>query len=223
MENLSNFFHQLSRWEHKPVIRLAAKWSRKDRRAIAVDINQAVDSSGLAGSALALPLASTTQALGNRLADVFCERLGPHLRLYTIERCDGPGYPDKRLVRIKDGRAFVLEMKATRAFDPKDGNRIVLTSSTEKLRRHFTPPVRHLLVTVCYRRRRGRFWIRYVRLDFLQPWTRVHVRLEGSLTKRILSADRNGCARIRGADKELSSVPGTRRRKRKHTGARRCG
>jgi hypothetical protein len=47
MENLSNFFHQLSRWEHKPVIRLAAKWSPKDRKTIAVDFKQAVDSSGL--------------------------------------------------------------------------------------------------------------------------------------------------------------------------------
>jgi hypothetical protein len=221
MGTLRTFFQQLSRWEHKPVIRLAANWSPKDRKAITVDVKQAVDTSGLARSAFALPPAITTQAMGNHFADVFCERLGPHLRQYQIEGCDGPGYPDRRLVRSKDGRAFVLELKLTRDFDPRDGNRLVLTSNSDKLRRHFHGPVRHLLVTVCYRRSRGRIRVRFVRLDFLQPSTPVHVRLEASITKRILSAQRNGCVLIRGADKEFSPAPGKARRRRKHTRAKR--
>lgn len=158
--------------------------------------------------------AVTNQALGNRFADVFCNRLGPHLRQYQIERCDGPGYPDRRLVRNRDGRAFVLELKTTREFFPKDDNRLVLTSNSDKLRRCFPEPVRHLWVTICYRRIRNRFRIRFVRLDYLKPSTPVQVRLEGSVSQRILSAQRNSCALIQGGDQKDSRAKRLARKKR---------
>jgi hypothetical protein len=82
---------------------------------------------------------------------------------------------------------FALEFKATRRYRPKSTSRIVLTSSSGKIRRLFRAPVCHFLVTICYGRSGGRGWVTEARLGFLQPDTRVNVRLEASVNRRLLS------------------------------------
>jgi hypothetical protein len=192
MSDLQSFYQQLAQWEGKPAIALAAAWDAKDMNEITSDFQRAMDRSDLQDHGLAVPVSTSNQAVGNRMADFFASDIDPHLRRFKIESCPGPGYPDRRLVRNRDQRAFVLEMKATTDFDKKNGNRMVLTSASRKLRRYFPRPIRHLLATLCYRRAGGRIRLRFVRLDFLQPGTRVNIRLEASVSKRILAAQSGG-------------------------------
>jgi hypothetical protein len=129
----------------------------------------------------------TDPAMGNRLASFFANKVGERLRNYRIESCSGQGYPDKRLVRMANQRAYALELKAAHSFEPKSNHRVILTCSSSKLRRHFVPPINHLLVTVFYRKHRNRVWIENLRLDFLEPWTKVRVRLEASVSQHLLA------------------------------------
>lgn len=97
------------------------------------------------------------------------------------------GQSDKRLRNLSDSRIFVFELEATSEFDPSDSNRIVLTSSSEKLRRYFNPPINHLLATACYRKEGTQIHIHNLRLDYLEPSTPVNVRLEAFVSQRILA------------------------------------
>ena len=86
-----------------------------------------------------------------------------------------------------DFRQIALEMKATSNWNPNDTNRRVLTSSSNKLRERFVPPVYHLLCTVIYQIEDEFARIEDVRLDFIEPNTQVSVRLEASVSHRILT------------------------------------
>lgn len=147
-------------------------------------------------SPLPVSVCNTNQRAGNRVASAVAKQIGPKLRKFRLETCKGQGYPDMRLSRRRDGRDIALELKATRRFDPRSNSRIVLTSASRKLRKKFRCPTNHLLLTVCYRRNGGRFWIRGVRLDFLEPTTEVHVRLEASLSRKLLTKGDSSAAWI---------------------------
>jgi hypothetical protein len=116
-----------------------------------------------------------------------CKTINSHLATLRIEDCSGAGYPDKRLRKLSDSRTLVFELKATSEFDPTDSNRIVLTSPSEKLRRYFRMPINHLMATACYHQQGSQIEIHHLRLDFLEPSTPVNVRLEASVSQRILA------------------------------------
>ena len=79
-------------------------------------------------------------------------------------------------------------MKATSQWNPADSNRRVLTSSSDKIRNHFCPQIYHLNCTVMYDiSDSDDARINALRLDFLQPTTTVNVRLEASVSHKILS------------------------------------
>jgi hypothetical protein len=90
-------------------------------------------------------------------------------------------------MRTADKRRYALELKATRRFEPKSTNRMSLTCSSRKLRRHFVPPINHLLVTALCRRDGNKVWIYDFRTDFLEPSTKVNVRLEVSVSHHLLA------------------------------------
>ena len=101
--------------------------------------------------------------------------------------CSGPGYPDKTLTD-PNGLRILLEVKATSHWNPNDSNRVVLTSSSKKLRNRVSAPPRyHLVLTFIHSQLPGPVTINRVRLDFLEPATKVNVRLEASVNHKILS------------------------------------
>ena len=190
METLATFFTKLAKFEGTPVANLVAPWNPADVKSISQAFDTALDRSQIG---LSVKGTLSVQALGNRVADAVADGLDKCLRKYRVCECSGQGYPDRRLQAVKGSRFFALELKAKTRFNPRDTNRVILTSGTRKLRRNFPvgKPICHLLATVLYSKsRHGRKWqigINGLRFDFLEPWTRIQKRYEGSLNQHILS------------------------------------
>jgi len=190
METLATFFDKLAKYEGMPAIRLAAPWRPGDVQSITKDFSQALRRCSID---LSVPGATSTPALGNRVADAVADGLDQHLVGYKLRRCVGQGYPDRKLLRVNDNRSFALELKAKTEFNPRDTNRVILTCGSRKLRRSFGTrrPICHLLATVFYAKsrsgRRCRIAISGLRFDFLEPWTPVRKRYEASVNQHMLS------------------------------------
>lgn len=187
MNDLASYYQRLAEWEGRPAVELVSAWSSDDVEEITGDFRAAFAAAGFGGSPLTVGAATSNQSIGNKVAEFLVAEMNQHLQRFMIEPCSGAGYPDKRLVRRGGGAAFVFELKATSEFDPNDSNRIVLTSSSEKLRRYFRSPVLHLLATACYEQDGEEVTIQNLRLDFLEPTTPVNVRLEASVSQRLLA------------------------------------
>jgi len=187
MGDLATYYESLARWEGAEPLPLIACWGPQDAESICADFQRAFQERGFNCLPLTIVAGTSNQSIGNKVADFFVENINRHLQHHQIKACSGPGYPDKRLLRLADTRVFAFELKATSQFDPSDSNRIVLTSSSEKLRRCFRCPINHLLGTACYQMEGTRICIEKLRLDFLEPGTIVNVRLEASVSQRILS------------------------------------
>jgi hypothetical protein len=186
MKTLRDYYSELSAWERKPRMDLTAKWDRAESDKIVTSFRAAFERCSFIVSCLAVDPKITIQALGNRIAPFFASRINRHLAGFAVQECPGQGYPDRMLVRASDHRAFPLELKATRSFASHHTTRVILTAASGKLRRFFHPPIKHVLATICYRKEGPRVWIDDLRMDFLEPWTLVRVRLEASVTQRLL-------------------------------------
>ncbi len=187
MNSLGDYFGELASREGKSPLKLAARWTKKEITCIKRCLRNAFERCRFGQKPLSIPSSVTGQALGNKLADHFAARLGEQLKLFRIQRCKGQGYPDRRLERISDHRSYPLELKATASFEPKSTNRVIITCSSGKLRRHFVAPINHLFLTVLHTRKGNKVWIRNFRADFLEPWTKVRVRLEASVSQHLLT------------------------------------
>ena len=111
-----------------------------------------------------------------------------HLRRFKICGCPGSGCPDKRLVRLADGRIYALELKLSQGFFEDNTNRVVLTSASEKLRLNPPNAAHHLVATVFYRQTSDKLVIDSARADFLQPLSRANIRFEASTSQPSLSS-----------------------------------
>lgn len=187
MSNFDDYYNDLAAWEQKPVVPLIAAWNPKDVQNIVDIFGAAFQACSFTTTFLPVAQGTTNQSIGNKIAEFFANHMNLHLRGFRIEACSGAGYPDKQLREVSTGRLFVCEIKATSHFNPMDSNRIVLTSSSEELRRKFKPPLHHLLVTACYVDHSGQLELQNTRLDFLEPTTPVNVRLEASVSQRLLA------------------------------------
>jgi hypothetical protein len=207
MNDLNTFFQQLAAWEGKPPTPVAAAWESFDAKDVASELDRAVTACGFESVWTLVPADISPSATGNRVEKFFAKRMNRHLGRFKIRPCPGNGYPDKKLVRLADGDALALELKATTEFDERDGNRMVLTSGSAKLRKHFKLPVRHLLLTACYRQQGRRVYIEAIRMDFLQPGTLVNVRFEASTSKRLLAKSSETCIwiKVKGKDNARKS------------------
>lgn len=125
--------------------------------------------------------------VGERVAEFFALQFPPHLAAHDLRACGGAGYPDKILVRREHNDIYPLELKATSTWNVADSNRRVLTSSSRKLRERFRGAINHLLATILYGQRGADWFIRSIRLDFIGPNTLVNIRLEASVSHRLLS------------------------------------
>lgn len=190
METLATFFDKLAKHEGMPALSLASPWSPDDVNSITKDFSRALKNCSID---LSVPKGTSTPALGNRLADAVADGLDRHLLRHKLLRCAGQGYPDRRLLRVKDNRSFALELKAKTEFNPRDTNRVILTCGSRKLRRSFgtRQPICHLLATVFYSQtscgRCSRVVVQGLRFDFLEPWTPVQKRYEASVNAHLLS------------------------------------
>ena len=150
MSTFQNYFNELAIREGKPAVQVLP-WDPNYKEQIKRDFTAAIETCACNTSPLRGLRLASKQTVGNKMARFLSRRLNAHLKQFKIGDCEGPGYPDRRLVHLEDKQEFALEFKATgELFDPEDMNRMVLISSSEKLRRRFPDPVSHLLVAVCY-------------------------------------------------------------------------
>ena len=140
-----------------------------------------------AGALVPIRDESTNQSIGNQVAVYFLGVLHNRLPEHQVMPCPGQGYPDTVLQSLVTGKSFPFELKATGNWDPLDSNRRVLTSSSRKLRKQFRDPINHVLGTVVFRRAELVYNVEGLRLDFLEPTTLVNVRLEGSVSHKLLA------------------------------------
>jgi hypothetical protein len=191
MGTFKDYYDELLKWENEQDRELVATWDASIQESIKRDFSSAVNLSNLKQLEVPIRPGSTPQSMGNQFADFFVQTINPSLREFRIQKCSGAGYPDKQLRCVGNSRSFPLELKATPNWNPADSNRVVLTCSSDKLKKYFSPPISHLLVTLCFEESDDSFSIASVKLDFLEPDTEVNVRLEASVSQRILHNGRH--------------------------------
>ena len=184
---IAEYYNELQRREGLEPVELIAEWAQADTEAISAAFRNAFSASRLTEQTIPIREGSTNQSIGNQVADFFVPVINQHLQEYRIDACPGGGYPDKILVEITSRRTFPLELKATSTWDAADSNRRVLTSSSRKLRKRFPGAVNHVLATVLYATGAGVSRIQSLRLDFIEPSTLVNIRLEASVSHRLLA------------------------------------
>lgn len=184
MKNFAEYYKDLLEWEGVEFKELISDWREDLIEEIKNDFQTAVTNSNLKG--LAFVPNKTNQSVGNQVEIVALEKLNEHLKIFQIDNCSGAGYPDRVLTK-GDFKQVALEMKATGDWNPNDSNRRVLTSSSKKLREKFISPVYHLLCTVVYKGEFESAKIESIRLDFIEPETQVSVRLEASVSHKMLT------------------------------------
>ena len=189
MANLRNFFRDLLNWEEQEHCELIHPWPQELRNSIVLAFENAVSKSSVRGSVCSLPPGITNQAVGNEIEKYIVPKLDSSLSGFSISKCRGSGYPDQILIQNTPRLQMPLEMKATADWNERDSNRRVLTSSSKKLRASFSEPIYHLLLTVLYSKQDDEDFatIDTIRLDFLEPTTAVNVRLEVSVSHKILA------------------------------------
>lgn len=178
----------MAKWEKQSSIPLVHAWPKPLRNAVETDFVAAIASCQIKSANCPVRPASTNQSIGNQVEEYTISKLNGHFSAFSIVPCKGAGYPDKTLTQKTTRLKMPLEFKASRDWNPNDANRRVLTSSSKKLRRRFTAPIHHLLLTVLYSSASPRHvTIKTIRLDFLEPSTAVNVRLEASVNHKILA------------------------------------
>lgn len=181
---LENYFADLLTRENQPPCDLIANWPEDLIERVSADIRGAVEKAQIIGSGCPLKTNSSNQSIGNQV-EAFIVAQVNRAGDFQIENSSGAGYPDRFL---RDGALKMpLEMKATSSWNPNDSNRRVLTSSSSKLRAHFEAPIHHLLLTAIYQIQGNQARIDGIRLDFLAPETQVSVRLEASVSHKLLT------------------------------------
>ena len=168
---------------------LIHQWPQELRNTIVLAFENAVSESSVKGSVCSLPPGIKNQAVGNEIEKYIVPILNSSLSDFSISKCRGSGYPDQILIQDTPRLQMPLEMKATADWNERDSHRRVLTSSSKKLRAQFSEPIYHLLLTVLYSKQDDEDFatINTIRLDFLEPTTAVNVRLEVSVSHKILA------------------------------------
>jgi hypothetical protein len=184
---IADYYTELQRREGLEPVLLVAEWQQAETDAISAAFRNAFNASRIIEQTIPIRAGSTNQSIGNQVADFFVPTINQHLQVYRVDACPGGGYPDKILVEVASRRTFPFELKATSTWDAADSNRRVLTSSSRKLRQRFSGAVNHVLATVLYATGAGVSRVQSLRLDFIEPGTLVNIRLEASVSHRLLA------------------------------------
>lgn len=189
MPVLSDYYRDLQVWENVPPKNLVAEWPDTLVASVISQLHAAITASGILGATCPILKGSTNQSIGNQVEEFTIPLLSCKLAHFTLRKCVGAGYPDCELTQERTGIKMPLEVKATADWSPGDSSRRVLTSSSAKLRSQFAEPIYHLLTSIVYRGSSPlKAVIESIRLDFLEPTTVVGVRLEASVSHKILCA-----------------------------------
>ena len=189
MPTLSDYYKDLQIWGNVDRKTLIAEWPETLAVSVESQIHNALGTAGVLGIRCPIRKGSTNQSIGNQVEDFVIPLLASKLALFTLRKCAGAGYPDRELIQVDSGLKIPLEIKATADWNPSDSSRRVLTSSSDKLRTQFAEPIHHLLFTILYEISSPMSArIGSIRLDFLEPSTLVGVRLEASVSHKILCA-----------------------------------
>ena len=192
MPNLRDFFRDLLNREGQQYRELTHSWPQDLRNSIVLAFENAVLESSVKGSICQLKPNSRNQSIGNQVEKHVVAKLDSVISGFSISKCRGSGYPDQTLIQKSSNLRIPLEMKATSDWNDTDSNRRVLTSSSDKLRAKFTEPIYHLLLTALYSDfDKDLVTIDAIRLDFLEPTSIVNVRLEASVSHKILVNDQH--------------------------------
>lgn len=184
---LADYYRELQEREGLNPVDLIAEWDPAAVAEISDDFRNAAAESKITVQIVPLRAGSSNQSIGNQVADFFALQFPPHLHAHNLRACAGAGYPDKIPVRRADNRVYPLELKATSTWNAADSNRRVLTSSSRKLRDSFRAPINHLLATILYGQRGVDWFVTSIRLDFIGLATLVNIRLEASVSHKLLS------------------------------------
>lgn len=187
MPTLHEYYEILLAREGEAAAELIAPWEQGAIALIEESFRHAFAAAGMANLEIPIRQGSSNQSIGNQLAIFFVTTINLYLRNFQLRPCAGQGYPDRILMPTGGGQGFPCELKATSGWNPNDSIRRVLTCSSRKLRRHFRHPINHLLATVLYREEAGVCRLESVRLDYLNPDTEVSIRLEGSVSHKLLA------------------------------------
>ena len=182
---LADYYRRLLAWEGQVARQLVHEWPTELVETIKADFYAAIHASGFKSSVCPTVPGSSNQSIGNQVEFFFIQKITQHLQSAKIGGCGGAGYPD-RVLELGTLR-IPLEVKATSDWNPRDSNRRVLTSSSEKLRARFSGSIHHLLATALYTVLENSAQMNGLRLDFLQPTTPVNIRLEASVNHKILA------------------------------------
>ena len=187
MPTLSDYYNDLQVWENVDRRTLVAEWPEPLAASVEAKIHDAIAAAGVLGIRCPIRKGSTNQSIGNQVEDFVIPLLAAELSGFTLRKCAGAGYPDRELIQADSGLKIALEVKATADWNPNDSSRRVLTSSSDKLRTQFTDPIHHLIFSILYEISSPMSArIGSIRLDFLEPTTLVGVRLEASVSHKIL-------------------------------------
>ena len=184
---LLDYYRELQIREGLTPTELVADWDNAAVNEISADFRSAMANSKIIQQVVPIRPGSSNQSVGNQVADFFTLQFPGFLTQHVIRACSGAGYPDKILVRRRDQKTSPLELKATSGWNSADSNRRVLTSSSRKLRQQFQAPINHLLATILYGQKGSDWFVTSVRLDFVGPKTLVNIRLEASVSHRLLA------------------------------------
>jgi len=187
MANLQDYYKDLLVWEDVPHVELVHSWPPELVDQITQNIRHSASRGNLIGLRCPIRANSTNQSIGNQVEEHALPLLAAHIMDFELGKCSGAGYPDQVLTCTRSHLKIPLEVKATKDWNPSDSNRRVLTSSSEKIRNQFVPPIHHLLMTILYAVGRSDVTVEHIRLDFLEPTTQVSVRLEASVNHKILT------------------------------------
>lgn len=186
---LDQYFKELQEYHGKYARDLIRAWENSEMAAVEDALRAAVATANYIGWEMP-NFEGTNQALGNKAAKLFDQRVGPCLggSSFWLQDAPGAGYPDSIFRCDREG--YCLELKATSEWKPGDANRRVLTSMPDKLCKLIdagmvgNPPA-HMIGTVLYNADEGR--VIGFRVDFIGPDTHVNVRFEASTSQKFLS------------------------------------
>jgi len=187
MPALSDYYKDLQIWENVDRRALIAGWPVVLVDSVILEFQTAIAASDVIGIRCPIRKRSTNQSIGNQVEAFVIPLIAARLSGFDLRKCAGAGYPDRELIQRRCGLKISLEVKATSDWNPSDSSRRVLTSSSDKLRTQFREPIHHLLCIILYEiSSQVSAKIKSVRLDFLEPTTVVGVRLEASVSHKIL-------------------------------------
>tara|TARA_B110000008_G_scaffold262698_1_gene285361 strand:- start:1050 stop:1688 length:639 start_codon:yes stop_codon:yes gene_type:complete len=185
----NQMLNEIQRDERLDPIPLVVQWDgslRDQINGLFSDIWENLDATDLE---ISLEPGLSNQARGTRLWKRFRPTLIEGLTDARFETCLKSGYPDRKLV-LGTGESIAFEEKAHSKWDPNDGNRVVICSSTRRLRETFSQPIFHLWATLYHSIRNTEnetiCTIHQLRLHYVEPETLVARRLETSTSNKLL-------------------------------------